>query len=1770
MKTYFKKIAALAAVSFSLGLQPAGANEPGNAYGILAFSNDQPGLANHLVSFPIEGEGNPVYTSVVGFGETSTAGAYGTDAYWLAATRLDGTREVADALYRLDIKKGTYSRVGSLTGFYSLINDMTFDHSSGTMYAISRVDETYSALYVINLNDASSRKIATLDRKFFTLAASWGGELYGISFSGDLCRIGKTDGKVEVIGSTGLYPEKFQSMEFDHQSKKLWWCATVRTLSESGMIEVQETFMATVDPATGAVTRGRKMGDDQIAGLYVPYIVVPDAAPMQVENLSVTPEAGGVYAAVLSWTNPSLTFSGDPVKELTKVEIYRDGVFVGSVPSPRSGSVSTFRDVIAAQGGAHHTYTVVASTAAGAGIPAEASSFVGTDIPAAVGNVAVERLSANSALISWDPVKTGVNGGWIDTSSLAYKVVRNPGEEVVAASLQTTQWTETGVSESGNYTYTITAFNKDGVSAPVVSEGITLGPKLEFPHTDNFTEDEFAKWTVIDSNNDGNKWQWFNLSWAKADGAYFMATPSAGDDWLVSHPFEFDGNSTYKITFTYIANGTHRIETSLLKDYALSTPVKTFAPVEFGKGFSLTTKEMTFDVADAGEYNLAFHEISEAGNSYLLIDKIVIEKLVDNNLAAVNIAGNAKPNDGNAYPYGVTIENRGRKSRAGFSVEVLDQNNAVVGTTLVNDTIESGSSAVIYVKVTAREGILSLRGRVNDSADEIASDNLTSQLEITVMPQGTPEAIVIGEKKGTTRDHPFNLAKKYSMSQQIYSRDEIGVEKGRVFAIHYPYSASKYSVAPTGVAMKVYLANTDRSVADGGWIPQSDMTLVYDGVVDMNQGDGILELPLDEAFNYDGRNLAVVTYHSLENAGQSYYSSVYWNYYNSPVSGNAPYDYSSDQPFEYGSAEGKASTYYGNTVATFMFQTGGATIGGTVSDAKGNPVDGATVRIEAIKASANTDESGTYSFDFVPNGSYTLTASKLGYEPAESAEITVADRSVVVDMAIRELPTASVRGKVVSPDGVAVEGVSVALDGYTALETTTDSKGEFSFPKVVCQESSLTLAKDWFAPKNHKFEFDADIDLGNVTIGYAHYTPGNVDCTADETGAVRIGWTAPDVRTLHRFDNGNVATQFGLSNQIGTAVMGTAFRTPMVVDTIRWQTTYEGGPHNIVNIYVYDLDEKGMPTGRLLFSERSVWNTDGEWSSFGPSEPIVAPNGCLVTINYPGFLALAIDDASRQYPYNRNTYYFSTDFNSGEFLEMEALGLNGNPLIRVEGYDFPAENDPVASVGDNRSELPEWYSYKVWRSEDKAEGEPDWKLLTSSPQSATSFVDPEWNTLPAGVYRYAVSSSYPDGSVSALACSPRILRNVYSTLTVEAATNSHSGRATGAKVILDSEDKSASYTAEIGADGKAVIEGMWKDRYSLTLSLDGYEDVVTTVDITSGDEVKTPLLTMKEIIATPVNVRLFNDDEGLMLTWNESGEIFDGFENYETFAAPEGGEIRWKCIDGDGARTFAEQDFDFPGRTQPMSFIVFDPKKTTPSMFEQRSASHPYSGDSHLACFASRSGNDDWLISPRLIYHNDFKFSFYAKGYSATYGETIKVGYSTTGNSPEDFKWIGDEYDVIRQQWNQFKFTIPAGARYVAIRSTSLDGFTLFIDDVEIGSGLGMPMNTALSGPEVAYEISLDGKVISTTDATSLLLPAEAKEASKAYIRAVYASGKSEPAVVDINGSGVSGVFDGEPVSVRWFTPEGLEISEPAKGMLLIKISTDSRGNSKTEKIMYN
>ena len=118
-------------------------------------------------------------------------------------------------------------------------------------------------------------------------------------------------------------------------------------------------------------------------------------------------------------------------------------------------------------------------------------------------------------------------------------------------------------------------------------------------------------------------------------------------------------------------------------------------------------------------------------------------------------------------------------------------------------------------------------------------------------------------------------------------------------------------------------------------------------------------------------------------------------------------------------------------ISSFMFAQG--SVSGTVTDGAGNALFGANVTVEGTSSGAATADDGSYSVDGVASGSYTVTASYIGYESA-SVSVNV-DGSATANFS---LASSAVSGNSVSVLGSRfarnVDEQAVPVEVITELE----------------------------------------------------------------------------------------------------------------------------------------------------------------------------------------------------------------------------------------------------------------------------------------------------------------------------------------------------------------------------------------------------------------------------------------------------------------------------------------------------------------------------------------------------------------------------------------------------------------------------------------------------------------------------------------------------------------------------------------------------------------
>lgn len=243
------------------------------------------------------------------------------------------------------------------------------------------------------------------------------------------------------------------------------------------------------------------------------------------------------------------------------------------------------------------------------------------------------------------------------------------------------------------------------------------------------------------------------------------------------------------------------------------------------------------------------------------------------------------------------------------------------------------------------------------------------------------------------------------------------------------------------------------------------------------------------------------------------------------------------------------------------------------------------------------------------------------------------------------------------------------------------------------------------------------------------------------------------------------------------------------------------------------------------------------------------------------------------------------------------------------------------------------------------------------------------------------------------------------------------------------------------------------------------------------------------------------------LTWSEPDmsalavePVTDSFEDYEAFGVNTAGD--WSFVDVDGSVTYGFENIQFPNMYSEMAYIVLDGSY---SSFDETFAAH--TGNKYMASFAAeKATNNDWMISPELS-GDAQRVSFFARTYTAQYGaESFEFYYSTTGKDIADFVKV-DGVAEVPEDWTEFTFDVPAGAKYFAIRCTSADRFIFLVDDVTYTPAGLSADDLSLVG----YNVYRDGvKLTAEPVAESAYVDASVSDGEHSYVvTVVYDKGES-------------------------------------------------------------
>lgn len=539
---------------------------------------------------------------------------------------------------------------------------------------------------------------------------------------------------------------------------------------------------------------------------------------------------------------------------------------------------------------------------------------------------------------------------------------------------------------------------------------------------------------------------------------------------------------------------------------------------------------------------------------------------------------------------------------------------------------------------------------------------------------------------------PFDFDWRNSVSQTLYYPDELGISKGMIDQLTY---FNNFSQDVMNKEVKVWMGETTRQHLTSGWIPPSELTLVFDGTVDFPQDQGEINIPLDTLFQYNGGILVIYSNRVFE---QQYYS---WNerFFATKDTGTfRTRQFNEDVPINPMDPSLSANyllDWHPNITLSFPTNVLGG-IEGIVTDGS-QLLEGVKVTIEGTTAAAYTNSSGYYSIPFIQADTYEIRFSKFGFMTHIETDYEIEAGGIsILDAMLDNSAQVQVTGMVQGNDGSLVQDAEIMLSGNSAYNATSGINGLFSIADVYEGLYSVSIIAENYV--DYVAE-DVLITLDNADLGTIILTEKiipplgfTIDTENQEAGNALLKWYHGEPQE-YRYDNGTYTYWVGSAEGDINSVFGSVYRSNAVLTEVSWYLTSEVNiVYPEVKIWIFGLDRNGIPdTSNLIYTKENVPNINDEWNVHELDQPVVASNGFFVGVSYPGFFALGCDDGlDPEWPFTENTLYYM-EYGETEFIPIESLvaGWGLNFMIRAYGVNNQELDRGIAGQLVNSLELTE-------------------------------------------------------------------------------------------------------------------------------------------------------------------------------------------------------------------------------------------------------------------------------------------------------------------------------------------------------------------------------------------------------------------------------------------------------------------------------------------------
>ncbi|MCB5229877.1 MAG: choice-of-anchor J domain-containing protein, partial [Candidatus Cloacimonetes bacterium] len=220
---------------------------------------------------------------------------------------------------------------------------------------------------------------------------------------------------------------------------------------------------------------------------------------------------------------------------------------------------------------------------------------------------------------------------------------------------------------------------------------------------------------------------------------------------------------------------------------------------------------------------------------------------------------------GEVVPVTVSVKNNGSATQNTYQVKLMQVDGGELAS-VAGNTVASMETVDVLINWTpAAAGDYDVYAVVVLANDEIEQNNQSATLNINVLPEGV-QVVTVGEGDQNAR-FPLDFYWKNSLNQSLYFADELGITSSTINGIQL-YNQFTSNIASTPI--KVWMGTTQLQDLSDGYIPSTQLTLVYDGDMAFPSGANDVFITLQTPFQYNSGNLVVMMNRPMDTA---YYSS---------------------------------------------------------------------------------------------------------------------------------------------------------------------------------------------------------------------------------------------------------------------------------------------------------------------------------------------------------------------------------------------------------------------------------------------------------------------------------------------------------------------------------------------------------------------------------------------------------------------------------------------------------------------------------------------------------------------------------------------------------------------------------------------------------------------------------------------------------------------------------------------------------------------------------